>query len=341
MNQYETIFLKNFFSSFYLREKVSQIKTWKDITNFFSCQIVTCFSNLHLNRLKNIFFSCLGDSFLWREIEKLFNFNLLSFSFDAICENKSILKNNFLALILFEMYLFEFDIFLSYLSFTFSSAKNVPFRVCNNPFINDNYYFSLRLESKLNDFQTSSILNYSLFKFENPYSVANYSLFVKRFFNCRYKFHLLLGFTSSRKFSFFLKSKLIAFLRTVLYFDLQRVTFSSKEIFFIGFCINSFFSKVLQDDFVKPSILNKKIVLTEKLYLRLKAIKKKFLNSFLSRVRYELIINFLKRNDYLRFSKTNKSDSSFWSFFFQLESSRCFRYYFLIFSDDVSSRWFN
>lgn len=328
-----------------MREKISSIKNWKDINNFLSCQIVTRFSNLHLNRLKNIFFSCLGDSLLWREIEKLFNLNLLSFSFDTICENKSILKNNFLSLILFEMYIFEFDVFLSYLSFTFSSAKNLPFRFKDNSLLTvfRNYYFSLRFESKLTHFQTSAAINYSLLKSENPYSTSNinYSLFVKRFFNCRYKFHLLLAFTSSRRFSFFLKDKMIAFLRTVLFFDVQKVVFSSKGIFFIGFLINSFFSNARRNQFVTPYSLDKKTILTEKLYLRLNTIKKTFLSSFLSRVRYELIVNFLKRNAYLGSYRNKKSDYSFWSFFFQMESSRCFRYYSLIFSDDVSSRWFN
>jgi hypothetical protein len=231
---------------------------------------------------------------------------------------------------------------MSYLSFKFGSLKNLSLTVNNSffPFLFSNRYFPFFLESKLSVLGSLNNLSYFRSKSNKFTTGIDYSLFIKRFFYTRYKFHLLLGFTSSRKFSLFIKDKLVAFSRSVLFFDVKKVSISSTEIFYIGFVINCV-SANSKNSSIKAFSNQNNAVLKNKLYFRLSRIKKKFLNSFLSRIRSELVLNFSKRKSVFGLNVNHKFDHKFWVFFFQLESSRSFRYYSLLFSDDLSDRKFS
>ena len=319
-----------------MKKKIGFIKNWINIRYFFSLDIQLCFFKLQKNRLRNIFLFFFKDLFFFKEIEKLFNANLLGFSLEFIYERDSILKTNFLSIILLEMYFIDLDNFLFYLSADFNSFKNLgsSFNFRNFSFPNFNVlksYIPLKLEQLVYDLKT--LENFSYSKFDLGTFTSFSSCFVKYFVNSRYKCHLLFGFVASKKFLFLIKSKLIFFLRSVLFFDVKELSISSRKIWFLGFnisCLLIHENKIYN----KPNI----IVLKKKLCSRLNLFKKRFLNLFLFRIRFELITNFLIKKNLINLFLFKNLDYKFWSYFFQMEASRCFRYYFIIFSDDLDYR---
>jgi hypothetical protein len=330
-NILSNVFIKNLFSSYVMRRKIGFVKNWINIKYFFSLDILTCFFNLQKNRLRNIFLFFFKDPFFFKEIEKLFDINLLGFSSEFVYEKDSILKTNFLSIVLLEMYFIDFDDFLFYLSIDFNSFKNLGSSFSYSDITN--CHIPLKFELVVSD-----LLNLSnLFSFNfNSITFTRFefsSYFVKYFVNCRYKCHSLFGFVSSKKFLLIIKSKLIFFLRSVLFFDVKEFSISSKKIWFLGFNISCFFTQIRKMH--NSSII---AVLKKKLCSRLNLIKKKFLDLFLFRIRFELITNFLLKKNLVNLFFFKSLDYKFWSYFFQNEASRCFRYYCIIFSDDFRHR---
>jgi len=294
--------------------------------------ISTFFLNQNRNKLKNIFFLIFKDQFFWTELEKLFNLNFIGFTLDFLYGKNTFLRTNFLSMILFEIYLFDFDCFLIDLSLSFSSLKNIfsVFGYNQNSFTGVFFFNSISL---LFDKSTASLLNSKIYTFRT-FNVNESSIFVKKFFANRYKDHLLLSFISSHKFSSFVKTKILSFLRSVIGFDLRKFYFTDQSFHFLGYkiCCSYIDSSFLFTSFFfKPASLRS----NKKLFFRLNTYKKKFFTHFLNRIRFELISTFDRVSSFNKIFIFDNLGNKFWSYFFQLECSRSFRYGALLFSDDV------
>lgn len=342
--KFDNSFINNYISSFSVQRKINFIKTWKNIKISLSLEVSLKFLDFHKNRLKNIFCFYFGDIAFWDQIQSLIEFGLLNFSLDFVYEQNSIFKTSFLSIILLEIYFYEFDIFMSDLCFRFTSFKSLysPYNFLHGArsYRFGTNYFPLQLERFIINIRNLRNLckTEKNFKHMVDFGFASY---IKNLLVSRYKNHLLLGFISSNKFVFLVKNKLFYFLRSVLLFDLKNFSISSNKICFLGFDVN--FSYYLKDgNSTGRSVKFINIKNFElKVFSRLNFFKRKFFKSFLQRIRYELITNFLRKKDLNKIIFKNKLDYKFWSYFFQIESSRCFRYYVLIFADDSINRCSN
>ena len=297
---------------------------------------------LHKSRLRNFFLFYLNDSLFWDELEKFFYPNSLNFNYEFIYEKNSALNTSLISILLLEMYLFEFDRFILNLSFKCSSFKTI-LSLFN--FKNDNFSFFMKysplcFERFLYNLGNFDLLAYKKHSFSRLKLLDSFSLIYSRHFSAiRYKDHLLLGFSSSRKFALNIKDKLISFLRSTLAFDLKNFNLydSSQSFYFIGFYISTNFSK-------KSFVHNKVFYSVGKLgfsrisceiFSRVNLFKRKFFSNFLDRIRYELITNFVRKKHLSNVFLRSKLDYKFWSYFFQLECLRSFNYFVLILSDDL------
>jgi hypothetical protein len=275
----------------------------------------------------------------------------LGFSLTFIYEKSSILQTSVLSILLFNIYFHEFDNLLLYLCFRFTSFKTLFYLPCINvdkavsSFLSLNYYLPLRLENIIQssiNLRTLRSSNIKLNKIiHSHFSSSLLSVFTKNFFASRYKNHLLLGLVASKRFLFFLESKLISFLRSVLLFDIKNYVMSDTKIYFLGFEISCLPFNQGSDYNVRFLKLHRINNFKTKVLTRISFFKMNYLKLFLRRIRYELTTNFFRKIEANGVFFNNKLEYKFWSYFFQLESSRCFRYYVVIFADDFSNRCSN
>lgn len=125
-NEYDLFVRKNFFSKFQLfsysfsrctfskvYKSLETINTWSEQLSFLlNCEILQGFVFFNLNRLKNIFLKVISDYRIWKEIDKMFCSNFISFSKNYLYKNKSNINLNCLSLLLFNIYLSELDFYV-------------------------------------------------------------------------------------------------------------------------------------------------------------------------------------------------------------------------------------
>lgn len=329
-NQFNFPFIFNFFSLLAVKDRVKSIKALGSV-NFYLCfQFSVYFFKLTKKRLKNLFLNFFKDNFFWLEINKLLETNLIGFSQNFIYEKSTCFHTSFLSILLFELYLFDLDFFLFDISVRFSSFKRIFHTLEKNHSSGLLCLGAIPLIFEKSKFMLLDYKIFSIFQFRSG-EVLTYS---RTFFSLRYKDHLLLSFMSSKKFLFFIKDKLLVFLRGVIRFEIKKSIISESSLDFLGFKIYSSNNK----NFLRPNNLDSKLKilnLKRKLYFRLNLFKKKFFTTFLNRIRIELITTFKKLTIDRSVFVFDSLNYKFWSYFFQLESSRSFRYGGLLFTDDV------
>lgn len=289
-----------------------KLKSWNGSISFFiTFSILPFFSETNKNRLKNIFCSIIQDLRVWREITFMFDFNILGFKYNDLYFTSFKSNSNSLSLILFEIYISEFDFYIFNLSRYFFYKYS---------FYKDLFYcvFSKRKSKK--------VLPLFLKKF-NRLSNNNNLSFSESIFKynrsldyLRYVGYFFLGVVSSVFVLKKLELKFISFIRGNLLLEITDLSiFSShdRNIILGGFNI-SFYSNKL-DNF-----LDKKKVLSNSIFLKLNKFKLNFSKSFVTRFYFE----FLFRLENLTFSSIQRTDllnkKNFWLFFLFSESLRLF-----------------
>lgn len=286
------------------------LQHWDNNVSFFiRFSILTNTVDVNLNRLKNIFCSIIEDLRVWREVSLMFDNNVLSFDYNRLYFNYLGNISNSLSLILFEMYMSDFDFYI------FNLSRYFYYKYF---FYKDLFYHRFLNRS------STSLVPLIVKKFNilsNPTLVSFKQSFFynKNLTYLRYLGYFFFGIIGSISFTKKLGRKFIAFVKGNLLFDFYDfVIFSSfdKNIAFGGFRI-SFFSNSF-------SYIDKKKFLHNSVFLRLKKFRLSLLKSFSTRFYFE----FLFRLENLNFDKIGKfillKDNKIWLFFLFSESLRLF-----------------
>jgi hypothetical protein len=280
---------------------------------------------------KNIFFKFVKDFFIWEELSKMLNANIIGVSGRAIYNSIQNFCNNRLSFFLLSLYLKEFEIYLEKIVFKYNLRKNFQSRFFF--FVNKRYFYSknlacftpLKSEKNLIKFLNIKFLiasKYDKFhySFLNSFkSIFYYEVYI---FFIRYLDFFIFKFTSSRLFVSFLMKKLLDFLYFKINFllrDLVITDFNKEKVLFCGYLIvfyatkiNFKFDKRYFDKFFFSKVIFR-IMNTQKILS--KTLFKRFKTEFLFKLRY--------------FGDTNFKNSSFvtkfWNFLFQLQSVETFK----------------
>jgi hypothetical protein len=169
------------------------------------------------NRLKNSFLKKFNSRFIWREISKMINLKFLCFSDIFLCRgNKdfSILSEYIFDIYLEDFFAFINDIYIKYnfrLFLVFRTLPYFPIGFSPIEFGKNKKFFNLKKKflHSYGSFCSSYFIkhNKKLNSFKRCTTVINY------------KYHSIVFFSSSKKFSVFIKQKLFSFIRSNLHFD--------------------------------------------------------------------------------------------------------------------------
>lgn len=290
-----------------------------NFTYFIKCKIVKGFIILNKNRLKNIFLNIIKDIRIWIEIDKLLNFGIVDISNDIFYRNFDLKNFNSLAYFLFNVYLSEFDFY--------------AFSLCNRFYFKNNNFSEGSIYSKLKYFYFNEIDSLKLyrkaefFKKSKNFKIINKknSKFIDRsqhsFFReilyFRYLNYFLVPLVSSKLFSLKLKNKIVSFLKSNLFLQLDFVyvfPFSDNNIFFLGYNVKYLKTIVNYRSFYSLDI--NKFILFNKLFIK----KFKFTKLFFTHFYVNIVENFNKFFFYNRFFKMNFVNKFFWLYFIQVEA---------------------
>lgn len=286
-----------------------KLKFWDiDIAYFVKFSVLYYNVNINKNRLKNIFCSVIEDLRLWREISIMFDYNILSFNYNFLYFNSGCNNLNSLSLILFEIYMSEFDFYVFNLSryfyYKYFFYKNF-FYHC---FLNEGESLIFPLAVKKSNF----LYNFRSFS-------SKLTLFYNRSISyLRYIGYFFFGVAGSVFFTRKLCRKFIAFVKGNLLLELHDFfVFSSfdKNIIFGGFQI-SFFSNSSST----YSTVNKKNFLSNSIFLKLKKFKLNMLKNFSTRFYFEFLFR-LRNLDFIRTRQLiSLKDNRIWLFFIFFQS---------------------
>lgn len=329
-------------NSFLAFKSLHSLSKLSNLDFFINLRILKTFDRVNINRLKNIFFKFLDDSFVWDEIQKLLMYGFIDFSNDYIYLKKDLFHNNLLSIFLFEIYFSELDIYVLNLNFLINSSKTFFFKV--NPdvftqllFFNTNL-IPLKLEKFL--FSSISLKQFFFYRFNTIRKLFFYKSFFftfsRSFFFKRYKDQCLVGIQGSKSLVSFLNNKLFFFIRTNLRMDFSDFRILSKfdkSVFFLGFKIEL---KILNNASNKSHFLSfLKRSFNLSLLSRLENFRKNLIKLSLKRFNSELFFqSFMLLN--VKDWKTSKFyEKKFWLLIFQLESIRSFQFYKLLITNDL------
>lgn len=327
---------------------LANIKNWDPNLKFFlTGNIVSSFNTINRNRLKNIFLKNIGDIIFWNEIEKMINCNLVDISGNSVYLKSNFLSNNPLSYWLLEMYLSEFDIFLSNIAGNFGSRLNIYFL---KELFSDKYFFSeftpLKLENKLIKYQSlklNFIIQYSYIfeKLLGKFMKCEVSL-NRILYSARYLNFFSLGIIGSKNFSLTLRRKIISFVKTNLFFSIKNFKLfclPEEYALFIGFHICT------QNYITKFNSLNSRINTVKKyqrkIISRLTFFTLKMASVTNNRIRIELFTNLVKAITFKKKISSSLVDMKIWTFIFQLEALKCIQYGKIILSEDQASSFCN
>jgi hypothetical protein len=285
------------------------LKFWdKKVMFYMTLKILRSFTFFHKVRLKNIFLRFFKDLFIWKEIEKMIEANFISISNSFIYNSKKKFSFPLLSAFLFNFYMLEMDLYLEKFIFQYNLKKNFykTFQNAENVFYSYKYtlkhFFPLKVEQSLSSVVDIRLLSYVKYKNLSKYFSFNQKfsrIYEKNIYYSRYLDSLILGFISSKAFVYFLKSKLLTFLKTKLHFSIKELkifNFGGKNTIFLGVCINS--------------------VQTLKNFNRLRLNRKYFLQAFGKILnKQNSLYNFLNKSFYYNF----KFD------FYHLFNDNCFK----------------
>lgn len=184
------------------------------------------------------------------------------------------------------------------------------------------YFFNLKKKDFIN-------------KFTNLFHINYLKNFTRKIFYTRYLDNFIMGVIGSNKFSNYIKSNFIRFLRSRFHTDVREIEiFQSKNIglFFCGFNISIFEKKFLPN--FSLSSIQIKLKYGNRLITKLSYFRRKLLTFASERLYSELFFGFQKILE-LNNKKFLSSDQKFlWTYIFQLEAVRSFQYQKLLLTND-------
>lgn len=338
-------------SFFSVRSALLAIKLWNIKIRFYvTARILRAFNFIHKIRLKNIFFKFFKDFPFWKEIQKMFDSNLVNISDNSIYNSKKNLGNSLLSSFLFNLYVLDMDNYLEKFVFRFSIKKYL-YNVFNiSKQMNFFYFYILRyfvpIKSEKILFFFANLKNLISLKYKklNTYFslVTKRLMFYERIISyCRYLDFVIFGCITSKFYVYYLKSKFLNFLHHKLYFkvkDLRIFNHKENNIIFLGFNIT--FRSVLS--IFSRLRINKKYFL--KVFNRILLEQNKLSRILQTRFNYLFhfnIIHFFKNPSFTSFSFKRH----FWNLIFQSESLRSIKLCNLVLINDekqfFSNRIFN
>nr|AMD08057.1 maturase-like protein 2 [Euglena mutabilis] len=154
------------------------------------------------------------------EINKMLKFKFLSFSNTFLCRGHK--DFSILSEYLFDIYMedFSFFIFESYSKYNHKfflvSDNNLNFPIFSSP-------IKLNIGKPVINLKKNVVSFYSSFSssYLKNYN-KNVDLFNRSFNLIRYKSHSIVFLTGSKKFSFFIKQKILSFIKSNLHFDVSE-----------------------------------------------------------------------------------------------------------------------
>ena len=327
-----------------IHNKVKFIKSWDKNVSFFINGDMSCpFLSSNFGRLRNIFIKNFSEEKLWLEIEKMFKSGILDMSLNSIYWGDNIYSFSILSRFLLELYLFEFDSFLTKLSFDtehlckWYSKKMEGSSLYSSLLLNS---VSIKLENNLKSYNSLSTIN--MIRFNN--FLSYFKCYFPRLYSKNFRRSLywvrhvnffLLGFVASKNYCYFLFGKLATFVRSCILFDVKNVLFTSsleKNLFFLGFnifLVNSLYNESYDD------VRLKKISLYEKkVQNRINVYRVKTFNLSAKRFSSELFLHFISFVKKKRVSFGSLIEKKLWIYVFQLECVRALQYGKLVFGND-------
>lgn len=173
--------------------------------------------------------------------------------------------------------------------------------------------------------------------FSNKIPKLFFISFLRSFYWVRHLNFFLLGFITSKNFSYFLLQKLSSFIRSNLLCDVKDVLFTSyldKNLFFLGFNF-SFLNRA--NYFFYDRKLNFLLKFTGRVKGRIYFYRQKMLNIINKRFNSEFFLHFLSLMKRRKLIVNSISDIKLWSYIFQLEAIRSFQINKLLFTCDSSN----
>lgn len=159
-----------------------------------------------------------GSKLIWLEITKMIDTNFLCFSNKFLCRgNKDF---SILSEYSFDIYMEGFLIFANTLCTKYNNQVFLFSSLSKNSFIN-----SFPTKFHLNN-NFSNLKKVFLSCYKNFYSFyiihisKNIMLFKRNFHLYMYKYHSIIFFSGSKKFSLFIKQKVFSFVKSNLHFDI-------------------------------------------------------------------------------------------------------------------------
>lgn len=298
------------------------LRTLKFNPCYFLCfELSDVFKNINKNHLKNLFFKDKHFAFLWSEVDKMLLSGFIGFSKEYFYRNKVVI--NILVEFLLEVFLSSLDFFFLSLEKKYTSKKYV----FNTTRSDKQKIFlqSVKIDRFLKN--SLSLKNFSFKNFdliESPLSKKFYVkplVFERRLNFFRHKYQILFFVLGSKKFSFFLKSKILLFLRSHLQITTKFMDLfngRSENIFFLGFNIRFSF----KTDNLAVGLLKSNKKYLSKILFKLDSFKKEIARFTINRIYSELFD--LVNKSFLdhKLKKFFGKKIFIWSYFFQLEAIR-------------------
>lgn len=327
---------------------MNNISLWDmNLCFFFSKQIIFDLTYFQMNHLRNLFLKCFKEFKLWFEIQKMFETNLINFSFRKIYWANDISSFSLLSRFLFEFYIAELDTYILDLSLDINSTFDL---FVSKDFNHRQYLellltlFPLKLEKNLVVYKTVSKLNFqrisNFFIYFKSHSFGLCSnKFARKICWARYVSFILFGFFSSKNYAKFISEKVLHFVRSSLMFDLKEADTNlsaQNGFYFLGFNVKS---KVQHKTSLNNSVSSLLTQSYEKYKSRVKfrinVYRKKILNSIVNRTNSELFLLFLSATKNRNLSLLSLKNKKIWSFIFQQECLRALQYGKLLFTRDT------
>lgn len=314
------------------------IRTWNsEIRFFFTAQILKIFGKKQISKFKNIFFEFLPDNLLWIDIEKMISLGNITLISDKLYTSSNFLKYSPFSRFMLELYFIELDRFFIQLSSDFNMTKNLVFNFNGKTLINKFFYIPIKLQHLFSSSYVSlRVINKIKFSDFKRFVMNNLIFIQKTFLKnlnyVRYIDYILIGIISSKETCIYLERKILSFIRGNLILDIISSKFFPSNNSFIPFL--GFHIHLIDVNFKSFIVLKSNNKYFKRLLARTNCYKKRLLLETVSRINSEMIFYFfrlLKEKSIINISWVG---FRFWTYIFQIESLRFFRYNKLVFSKE-------
>lgn len=176
------------------------------------------FNVINIKKLKNSFIQIFHSNFIWLEIKKMINKQLLSFSSEFLCrgnKNFSVLSEYLFDIYLNDLCLFFDTIYAKYNNQIFLLSSTYPSHTKFLSPVKLGKFISFSSLKEIGSFSYQNI--YSLNIISNNKKIINLKRCVSVFM---YKHHFCMFFSGSKNFSYFIQQKTFSFVKSNLHFDI-------------------------------------------------------------------------------------------------------------------------